>query len=84
MFLDGQRAKRLDGDPAGAEVADIDLYAPELDVRDHYIGSFAFAPGKHTIRLECVGKNPSSKGSLLGLDSVRLRERWLKKRKLLQ
>jgi hypothetical protein len=84
VFLDGRRAKRLDGDPTGSEVADIDLYAPTLDVRDHYIGSYAFTPGKHTIRLECVGKNPSSKGSLLGLDSVRLRERWLKKRKLLQ
>ena len=85
VFLDGQRARRVDGDPAGGtDAADIDLYAPSLDVRDHYIGSYLFTAGKHTLRLECVGKNPASKGCLLGLDSVRLRERWLKKRKLLQ
>ena len=84
VVLDGKRARRLDGDPAGGEVADIDLYAPALDVRDHYIGSYLFTPGRHTLRLEIVGRNPASKGSFLGVDSVRLRERWLKKRKLLQ
>jgi len=84
VFLDGQRARRFDGDPAGQEFADIDLSGPNLEVRNHYVGSFKLAPGTHTLRLECVGKNPSSKGYFLGLDSVRLRERWLKKRKLLQ
>ena len=29
------------------------------------------------------GKNPLSKGNYVGLDSIRLRERWIKKRKLL-
>jgi len=82
VFLDGKRAKRVDGDPAGGtDVADIDLYASNMDVRNHYIGSFRFAPGRHTLRLECVGRNPLSRGNTLGLDSVRLRERWLKKRK---
>jgi len=32
-------------------------------------------PGKHTVRLECVGKNPQSQGYYLGIESVRLRER---------
>ena len=83
VFIDEKQARRYDGDPAGQDVPDIDLYAPVLDVKEHYIGSFAFTPGKHTLRLEGVGRNPLSKGQALGLDSVRLRERWMKKRKLL-
>jgi hypothetical protein len=55
----------------------------ELKVKDNYLGSFKLAPGKHTLRLECRGKNIMSSGYNVGLDSVRLRERWLKKRKLL-
>ncbi|HYK90349.1 MAG TPA: hypothetical protein VE398_16355, partial [Acidobacteriota bacterium] len=44
---------------------------------------FGRKPGKHTLRFEHIGRNPLSKGDQFGLDSVRLRERWLKKRKLL-
>ncbi len=84
VFLDGKRARKVDGDPAGGEeIADIDLYAPVLEVRDHYLGSFTLSPGRHTLRLECVGKNSASRGTNLGLDSIRLRQRWLKKRKFL-
>ena len=32
-------------------------------------------PGRYTLRLECVGKNPASQGYYVGLESVRLRER---------
>jgi len=32
-------------------------------------------PGKHTLRLECVGKNPRSGNYALGLEAVRLLER---------
>ncbi len=84
VYLDGQRALRYDGDAAGQDVADLDLYTSGFEVKDHYIGSYAFAPGRHTVRLEYVGRNPLSKGKYLGLDSIRLRERWNKKRKLLQ
>ncbi|MCX6563567.1 MAG: DUF2961 domain-containing protein, partial [Candidatus Aminicenantes bacterium] len=84
VFLDGARARRLDGDPTGRDLDDLDLYSSVFDVRDHYIGSFKLVPGKHRLRLECIGKNPMAKGNYLGLDSVRLRERWLTKRKLLQ
>ena len=45
-FIDEKQARRYDGDPAGQDVPDIDLYAPVLDVKEHYIGSFAFTPGK--------------------------------------
>jgi hypothetical protein len=84
IFLDGQRARRFDGGASGQEVGDVDLYASALRVLDFYVGSFKLAAGKHTLRLECVGRNPLSKGNFLGLDSVRLRERSAKKRKLLQ
>jgi hypothetical protein len=55
-----------------------------LKVKENYLGSFHFTPGKHTLRLVCVGRNPLSKGRTVGLDSIRLRERWDKKRKPLQ
>ncbi len=32
-------------------------------------------PGKYTVRLECVGKNPKSEGFALGLEGVNLRKR---------
>jgi hypothetical protein len=69
---------------AGQKLQDFDFYSKELAVKDIYFGSYKLSKGKHTIRFECVGRNPFSKGNYLGLDSVRLRERWEKKRKLLQ
>ncbi|MEW5901499.1 MAG: hypothetical protein AB1715_08580, partial [Acidobacteriota bacterium] len=57
-----------------------DFYAEGLKVADFFVGSLTLAKGKHTLRLEAAGRNPDSKGMLLGLDSVRLRQRWLKKR----
>ena len=74
IFLDGKNV---------SQAADCDFYSPVLQVKDNYLGSFKLPAGKHTLRLECVGRNPLSKGKYLGLDSVRLRQRWDKKRKLL-
>jgi len=68
---------------AGQKIADYDFYSPALQVKDNYLGSFKLTAGKHTLRLECVGRNPLSKGRYLGLDSVRLRDRWNTKRKSL-
>jgi hypothetical protein len=62
----------------------VDFYSEMLTVSDVYVGSLRLAKGKHVLRLEGVGRNPLSKGGLLGLDSVRLRERWNKKRTLLR
>jgi len=73
VFLDGAKV----GEP-------LDLYAPQIEVRDHYLGSFALEAGPHKVRFECVGKNESSRGRYLGVDSVRLRERWEKKRPALR
>jgi hypothetical protein len=72
-----------DDDMAGRKIADYDFYSQDLKVKDNYLGSFKLAPGKHTLRFEGVGRNPLAKGNYLGLDSVRLRERWTKKGKLL-
>lgn len=69
ILLDGT----LLGDP-------IDLYSAEIGVIDHVLDIKAIAPGRHTIRMECIGSNPRSSGNYLGIDSVRLRERWSKKR----
>jgi len=83
IFLDGKNVRQPPDYMAGQKIVDYDFYSPGLQVKDNYLGSFKLAPGKHTLRLECLGKNVLAKGNSLGLDSVRLRERWNKKRKLL-
>jgi hypothetical protein len=81
VFLDGKNVGEPPDYMVGQKLADYDFFSPTLQVKDHYLGSFQFTPGKHTLRLVCVGRNPLSKGRTVGLDSVRLRERWDKKRK---
>jgi len=82
IFLDGKNVRQPDDYMAGQKIQDFDFYSRQLEVKDHYLGSFKLAKGKHTLRFECVGRNPLSANSYFGLDLVRLRERWLKKRKL--
>lgn len=84
IFLDGKNVRQPDDYMAGQKLHDFDFYSKDIAVKDIYLGSFTLTPGKHILRLECVGKNPLSKGNYLGFDSVRLRERWNKKRKALQ
>ena len=83
IYLDGKNVRQPADYMAGQTIQEYDFYSKELEVKDNYLGSFALAPGKHTLRLECRGKNIFSKGRNAGLDSVRLRERWTKKRKFL-
>jgi len=83
IFLDGKNVAQPEDYMAGQKIHDFDFYSAQLEVKDHYLGSFKLPQGKHALRFECVGRNPLSKGNYFGLDSVRLRERWLKKRKLL-
>lgn len=59
---------------------DRDFYAPEVDLRELSLGDLELAPGRHTLRFVCTGRNPASKGVKLGVDSLRFRERWQKKR----
>ena len=81
VLLDGRDATTLesypDWNPRGAQ----DFFARDLAVRDLYLGSFSLAPGPHTLRVEAAGRNVLSTGGALGLDSVRLRQRWHKLRK---
>ena len=83
IFLDGRNVRQPEDYMASPKRSEFDFYSPVLKVGDIYLGSFKLAAGKHTLRFECTGKNLMSKGNYLGIDSVRLRERWLKKRKLL-
>lgn len=80
VLVDGVAVAELgdypDWNPRGA----LDLFSPELQVRDLYVGSYELTPGTHTVRFESAGSNLASSGMALGVDSVRLRQRWHKKR----
>lgn len=67
----------LDGDVI---VEEMDFYSPTIELREIDLGDRILSAGEHVLKLECVGKNPASKGWKLGVDCVRLRERWNKKR----
>jgi hypothetical protein len=84
VFLDGKNVTELADYPDWNPREPMDFYDERIVVKDYYLGSYVLKPGKHTLRFDCVGQNPFSKGWLLGLDSVRLRERWQKKRKSLR
>jgi len=53
----------------------IDLYSADVSTWEYHLLDFWPEPGKYTLRLDCVGKNPVSGGYYLGIESVRLRER---------
>jgi hypothetical protein len=57
-----------------------DFYNASIKVRELNLGQLRLAAGPHKIRLECQGSCGQSKGARLGIDSVRLRERWNVKR----
>jgi hypothetical protein len=83
ILLDGKPVPLAEDGSHPAVGPVIDFYSRDLDVKDVYLGSLKLAPGKHSIRFEAAGRHPLAKGGALGLDSVRLRERWDRKRKLL-
>jgi Protein of unknown function (DUF2961) len=68
----GRYQASLDGVKLGAP---IDLFSKDVSSEEAHLLDFWPEPGKHVLRLQCVGKNPQSRGSSLGLESVRLRER---------
>lgn len=57
-----------------------DFYNPYVVMTEIGLGQYTLSKGKHTITLECIGKNNASQGYGLGFDSIRLRERWKVKR----
>jgi hypothetical protein len=84
IFLDGKDVQQQTDSSATPVVQGFDFYSKELSVKDYYLGSYRLTRGNHVLRFEGIGRNPLSKGNYLGFDSVRLRERWEKKRKNLQ
>lgn len=54
----------------GRSIATVDLYAEKPTRKCYDWGKVDLEPGRHTLRLECVGKDAESKGYFLGLDSV--------------
>jgi len=68
----GQYQAYLNGVKLGGVM---DLYSKDVASREFHLLDFWPEPGKYTLRLECVGRNPASTGCYLGIESVRLRER---------
>ncbi len=53
----------------------IDGYHETVSDWEWHLLDFWPEPGEYTLRLQCIGKNAKSTGHLLGIESVRLRER---------
>ena len=62
----------LDGVKVGEP---LDMYDARVVEWEWHLLDLWLDPGPHMLRLECVGKSPLSTGYLLGVESVRLRER---------
>jgi hypothetical protein len=57
----------------GKQVAQLDLYEPEVSPTEHKLGMHQLAAGTHTLRFECAGKAAKSAGYLLGFDALTAR-----------
>lgn len=53
----------------------MDFYSEKIESQEYHLLDFWPEPGRYTLRLECVGRNPLSQGFFLGIESLRLRER---------
>lgn len=63
----------LDGKPL-PNMENADLYHPEVKIHVFNLGHLELAAGRHELRLECVGRNPASKGYSAGLDVLTIME----------
>lgn len=52
----------------------LDLYAPTVQPSSFDIGAVDLAAGEHVLKLQCLGKNPNSKGFFLGVDALAVEE----------
>jgi hypothetical protein len=68
----GKYQALLNGVPLGGVM---DLYSKKVESEEQPLLDFWPEPGAYTLRLQCAGKNPNSTGYLLGMESLRLRER---------
>ncbi len=51
-----------------------DLYSPEVKIHVFNLGYLELAAGEHELKLECLGRNPASKGFCAGLDALTIME----------
>lgn len=68
----GRYQVSLDGVKLGEP---LDFFGAKIANEEFHLLDFWPEPGRHQLRLECVGKNPQSRGYYCGIESVRLRER---------
>ena len=54
----------------GQQVAQLDLYSPNTTTESEKLGFHHLDAGNHTLRFECAGHNPVSKGYFLGFDAL--------------
>ena len=54
----------------GEQIAEQDLYDPNVTPVEHKWGMRKLAPGVHTLRFECAGKSPKSTGYYLGFGAL--------------
>lgn len=48
----------------------VDLFVPHVEATDFNIGYRKLPAGEHTLKLECLGKHPDSKGFMVGVDAI--------------
>jgi len=58
----------------------LDLYSPNLAIREHNLGEHNLVAGRHLLRFDCIGKNAVSNGHYLGVDAIVLVQRANAKR----
>jgi len=57
----------------GRQIAQLDLYDPEIVPTAEKLGTQKLTEGTHTLRFECAGKSPKSAGYYLGFDALVMR-----------
>ena len=57
----------------GQQIAQLDLYSPDVKPTTDKLGRHHLDAGTHTLRFECLGKSPESKGYFLGFDALAVR-----------
>lgn len=59
----------LDGKPFGT-LTTVDLFRPHLSFQECKLGMIEIPAGRHVLSFHDVGKNPASRGHLLGVDAI--------------
>jgi hypothetical protein len=57
----------------GAQIAQVDLYDPQIVPAAERLGMQTLKAGTHTLRFECAGKSSKSAGYFLGFDALAVR-----------